>query len=265
MAERERFELSREFLPCTLSKGVPSTTRPSLRRDVFELGRTNRLQSSGVSKELQLRKVALAHYNSSMALFLLTLLNLTADASCLYTVDANSIQINWTAFKTTQKVAVTGSFSEVTLSGELRKVTSFDSFLSQLEGEIDVNAPAKIRTGNVGRDQTLFEKFFALFKKSPIIHGAIHEVKGTESSGEFKLGLSMNEHSLRVPMTYTREEKGGFLGRGVIDLNEFGLSLPLASLHQACEQLHKGPDGISKTWPTVEIRLMATIEKKCTP
>ena len=31
MAERERFELSRRFLPCTLSKGVPSTTRPSLR------------------------------------------------------------------------------------------------------------------------------------------------------------------------------------------------------------------------------------------
>jgi hypothetical protein len=31
MAERERFELSRRFLPCTLSKGVPSATRPSLR------------------------------------------------------------------------------------------------------------------------------------------------------------------------------------------------------------------------------------------
>ncbi len=28
MAERERFELSRGFLPCTLSKGVPSATRP---------------------------------------------------------------------------------------------------------------------------------------------------------------------------------------------------------------------------------------------
>lgn len=31
MAERKRFELLRGFLPCTLSKGVPSTTRPSLR------------------------------------------------------------------------------------------------------------------------------------------------------------------------------------------------------------------------------------------
>jgi hypothetical protein len=31
MAERKRFELLRGLLLCTLSKGVPSTTRPSLR------------------------------------------------------------------------------------------------------------------------------------------------------------------------------------------------------------------------------------------
>ena len=31
MAERERFELSRDVTPCTLSKGVVSATHPSLR------------------------------------------------------------------------------------------------------------------------------------------------------------------------------------------------------------------------------------------
>ena len=191
-------------------------------------------------------------------------LSVRAANHCTFEVDPNSIQIDWTGYKTTQQVAVNGGFTEVTLVGDL-KGSSFESLLGQLEGEVDVKDAAHIRTGNPARDATLFEKFFSLFKKKAHMTGAFKSVKGNEKSGDLQLHLTLNQKTLAVPMSYTRDEKGSFLAKGAIDFKDFGLQKALDSLHKACESLHKGPDGVSKTWPVAEIKLAATITKKCEP
>ena len=182
---------------------------------------------------------------------------------CKFEVDPKAMKIEWTAFKTTQKVPVNGSFTEVVLSGDVAQTTTFEKFLGQMDAEINLTDVTKIKTGNPARDTTLFNSFFSLFKKKPVIKGALREVKGTNKEGEFGLHLTMNQKTLSVPMKYTRDEKGQFMAKGVIDLNDFGLQSAFASLHKACEDLHKGPDGVSKTWTTVEIKISASIAEKC--
>jgi hypothetical protein len=188
-----------------------------------------------------------------------------AEQNCRFALDQNSIQIDWTAFKTSQKVPVTGSFTEVTLVGELEPGKTLAETLDNLEAEILVNRADKIQTDNIARDQTLYQKFFSLFQKKPLIKGAIKKLKGTASAGTFFLDLEMNRKSLAVPMKYTRDAEGSFIAKGGIDLEDFDLGHALANLQKACGVLHRGPDGVSKTWPVVEIKLQAKITENCKP
>jgi polyisoprenoid-binding protein YceI len=188
-----------------------------------------------------------------------------ADEVCHWEVDQNSVQIDWTAFKTNQKVPVNGSFTEVTFFGDLDHGKSLPELLGDLEAEISINSSQKIHTGNPGRDQTLFQKFFKFFSKKALLKGAVKKVKGTASAGTFYLDLEMNQKMLAVPMKYTRNDEGVFVASGQIDLTDFGLDGPLKKLNKACEALHRGADGVSKTWSTVEIKLQANILEKCVP
>ena len=182
---------------------------------------------------------------------------------CTYSIDPHTVHVNWTAFKTTQKVRVAGSFTEVTVTGDLTSSKSLASLLNQLDAEINLTSVDKLNTGNAARDKTLFEKFFSLIKVKPVMKGKLRKTKGTDEKGDVNLVLSMNHKTLSVPMSYTRDDKGALTIKGAIDVNDFGLSGALANLSKACFDLHKGPDGVSKTWPEVEIQLQANVAKTC--
>ncbi len=184
-------------------------------------------------------------------------------APCTYTLDPHSVQVGWTAFKTMQKLEVAGSFTELTLGGELKHLGSLQGLLSQLDAEIPLKTEASISTGNPARDLTLFHHFFEHFKNTTLITGSIHDSKGNDRQGEFQLRLKLNEKEVAVPMSFTRDKKGSFTAKGGMDVLDFGLTQALAHLHETCEVQHKGVDGISKTWPIVEIKLQANIEQKC--
>ena len=183
---------------------------------------------------------------------------------CMISVDPSSIQINWTAFKTMQKLAVKGSFTEVTLIGELEGAT-LTSVLSQLEAEIVVKDASSIRTGNPGRDQTLFQHFFSDFKKGPRFTAAMKDLKGTDQEGDFSFRLSMNQKTRSIPMHYKRSESGIFEATGSLDVLDFGLLTALSDLNKTCEVLHRGPDGVSKTWSQVDLKIVARIGQMCKP
>jgi len=183
--------------------------------------------------------------------------------TCSFKVDPHSIQVGWTAFKTMQKVGVNGTFTHVALTGVLEKKGSLSDLLQQLGALMDLKASTDLSTGNPARDQTLFDHFFKLFKKTALIKGKIRNVKGSNSEGEFDLELSMNQKTLAVPMRFTLSQEGKFEAKGGIDVLDFNLKDAFHDLHQTCEVLHKGTDGVSKTWPTVDLKLSATIAQKC--
>ena len=200
---------------------------------------------------------------SSLTLAVLALNSSAFAEKCNFSVDPGSVQVSWTAFKTMQKVAVNGAFPQVAVKGKLTHQNSMAHLLQQLTAQIEISGPSSIKTGNPGRDQTLFEHFFSHFKKTPTLKGQFLDVKGKEAEGELMLKLSLNEKTKMVPMKYTRDESGTFQATGSIDVLEFGLNDAFDDLHKTCEVLHKGPDGVSKTWPGVDLKIQAKVERKC--
>lgn len=207
-----------------------------------------------------------------LAVVLSSSVALAATDLCKYQIDSNSIQVNWTAFKTNQKAPVAGGFSEVTLAGDLQD-KDLATLLGQLEAEIPVSDAEKIRTGNPARDQTLYQHFFGLIKNKSLLKGVIKSVKVTppapeakldsDTTGTFDLKLTINQKSNYIPFKFALSPDGAFVANGSMNVLDFGLSNALAALHKACEALHTGADGVSKTWPEVDLKLSATIRRSC--
>ena len=186
---------------------------------------------------------------------------------CNYTLDPQSVQVNWTAFKTTQKLPVGGTFKTVSLKNESLKKNkgkrSLHDLLSGIDAQIPVKEVSAISTGNPARDQTLFDHFFNRFKNPTEIHGKIIEIMGSDSEGSLNLEVRLNDKSVKVPLKYTRTTDGHFEAKGELDILGFGLKSAFEELHHNCETLHKGPDGVSKTWSSVDLKLNANVLKKC--
>ncbi len=186
-------------------------------------------------------------------------------AQCQFALDPKTVVTQWTAFKTTEKIAVTGTFAHTKLiqgEGPIRNAR-LDRLLASLQAEIPLTAD-QIKTGNPARDQTLYESFF---KKAgaPSLTGKIRAVKAKgsiEPQGTFELRLQSAKNKISVPFTF--ELKGeDLIAKGSLDVLKFGLSAAFESLHEACKMLHTGPDGVSKTWTTVDLQLSAKVTRIC--
>ena len=73
----------------------------------------------------------------------------------------------------------------------------------------------------------------------------------------------MNDVEQDVPMAMSAGTDGSLILSGSISTDQFMADEALASLNKACFDLHKGADGVSKTWPDVEISVRAKFEKDC--
>src|SRR5205085_111718 len=119
-----------------------------------------------------------------------------AAPDCLYQASDQSLQIQWTAFKTSDKVPVPGSFGKVTLTGKLQAKT-LPKLLEQLRVEIPISGADSIKTNNPARDQTLYDHFFK-YIRGPVKAG-IKKAK----DGTFDLQLTLNGKTKSVPFKYT--------------------------------------------------------------
>lgn len=179
---------------------------------------------------------------------------------CTYSVDPGGIAITWTAFKFTDKTAVNGRFNTMKVSGP----TSASSPIALAEGlsmEID---GLSVETDNPARNATISEFFFGVFKPAGKIQASVAEVKGDESKGTIDMKITMNGVARVVPFTYTATPAGEVEAKGSLDMMDFKLGEAHESIHEACEEQHKGTDGVSKTWTDVGVTLKGKFAKACT-
>jgi hypothetical protein len=186
----------------------------------------------------------------------------TPKSECFYQLDPASVKVTWTAFKTTEKIGVNGNVQGVSVQTP-KKVKSLSALLKGVTASGKFDEVKKSETGNPGRDQTLFDKFFSLLSKKAQFKGGFTQVKGDDQSGKLNLLLSVNGKKGSVPMEYKAGADGVFEATGTFDVMSFGMQKAHASIHQACEELHKGKDGISKTWTEVGLKIVANIQKDC--
>jgi polyisoprenoid-binding protein YceI len=180
-----------------------------------------------------------------------------ADPVCTYTLTPGSVRVGWTAYKTSKKAAVKGEFKTVDVKGP----TSGADVAKMLKATRVTVDPFSSDSGSPERDANLSQYFFHKMEK-PKASGRVLNVQGGES-GTFDLVLTMNGAKRKVAMKYETSPDGNFTASGSFDMLDFGLRTAFDSIHQACLEKHKGEDGVSKTWPDVEVRIAAKVDKKC--
>lgn len=199
----------------------------------------------------------------ALGLSLLPLSAFAAKKECRFVVDTGSVKVAWTAFKTSEKTPVQGTLKDLTFKTPVKGGKSLKAVLAQTKAFGQIDSEKKSDSGNPARDLTLFQKFFSLIASQGKVSGAFTHIKGDEKAGQMDLRLDLNGKARAVTMKYTMNSTGDFEASGEFDMNDYGLEAALASIHKACEELHKGKDGVSKTWPNVGVKLTAKINKDC--
>ena len=159
------------------------------------------------------------------------------------TIVNDSTKVMWTGFKTSDKVAVGGRFTQI----ELKDVKTGNSPEEVLEGVAFSIPVSSLFTDNPDRDSKLKTIFFGTMKNTELLSGILNF-----RNNQLFMTLSMNDVTKQIPLEYTYTDNL-FSMKTTINLNDFGGGTALAAINKACYELHKGPDGVSKTWEIVDI------------
>lgn len=156
----------------------------------------------------------------------------------------DSTKVNWVGFKTTEKVAVAGSFKSI----ELKDTKTGETPEEVLEGAAFTIPVSSLFTNDDVRDSKLKTIFFGALKNTELLSGVLNF-----KEGKCYMTLTMNDVTKEIATEYTFENKL-FTVTSTLNLNEFGGEKAIAAINEACFDLHKGKDGVSKTWELVDIK-----------
>ena len=176
---------------------------------------------------------------------------------CYWQAKNDQIRVDWTAYKTTEKVGVKGEFQQFYYVAG--KGDSLKDFFSGLVFNINVDS---MSTGDVARDKNILYGFFKKALPDKHLKGFVNSVQGDDQSGQLDIVFGFNKKSQIVPLKYSMKESQ-LKATGPLHLKKVDLGAALKSLHKVCYELHKGEDGVSKTWDVVDLEITAEMEKVC--
>lgn len=170
-----------------------------------------------------------------------------------FSIEPKTITVNWTGYKTTDKVAVKGQFKEIEISNIKESGTAVDA-LNGAEFSIPISS---LFTDEPIRDSKLKQLFFGVMDNTLSLTGTLNLSK----DGTGAIDLLMNGVQQKIPVTYIASGQLVEL-EGTMNLDNWNGQAALASINEACFDLHKGPDGISKTWNEVAVNAAVYLRKK---
>jgi len=173
-------------------------------------------------------------------------------STVVYVVNPGATKINWTAYKTTEKVAVKGIFKTITF--DKKEGATAKEALNNLEFSVPVSS---IFSSNEERDGKLVASFFGAMLDTAFLSGKIAFSKNNVCNIE----ITMNGKAQTIPFTYT-ENEGAFVFEGVMNLEKWDALGAIEALNKVCFGLHKGADGVSKTWNDVAIKIETSVTVK---
>lgn len=168
-----------------------------------------------------------------------------------YTIDTSGISILWTAYKFTNKTAVSGTFNTYTFENKKASGT-IETILKKSKLSIST---ATVNSDNPIRDFKLETCFFKVFNTTEI---RADITKAIEREGV--IDLKMNRISKKIPFTYDIAKDTIRLFAN-LNLTNWKGEEALKTLNTQCYELHKGADGISKLWPNVDVVIKIPVNK----
>jgi len=157
--------------------------------------------------------------------------------------------INFTAYKTTDKVPVGGKFQKVDILSGGEGATVKEA-INNTEFSIPVSS---IFTKDTSRDFKIRKYFFGVMDNTKLLSGKLMLTDEKNGVAEIK----MNGVTEKVDFTYTIVGNV-FNMQGTMDITKWNAVKALNSLNLICKDLHKGADGISKTWSEVALNITST-------
>lgn len=161
-----------------------------------------------------------------------------------YVIDAKTSTLKWTAYKTTDKVPVIGKFNEIIIENA-QKGASVKEVVNGAKFKIPASS---IFTDNEERDNKLKQFLFGVMNATVHITGTVELVEKNQGFVQ----ITMNGITEKMPITYKITDQLVNIS-GVMNLDDWKAQSALESLNKACLDLHKGGDGISKTWNDVKL------------
>jgi hypothetical protein len=162
----------------------------------------------------------------------------------VYTISPEDTKITWTAYKTTEKVPVSGSFNKIIIENKKSGATAMEA-LNELKFNLPINS---IFSQSALRDGKIKKFFFGTMLSTAAIEGTIY----LENSTSGNVRITMNGISNDLPITYNLDGQSVHM-EAVLNLDNWKAQLALEALNEVCEDLHSGSDGIAKTWSDVKI------------
>ncbi len=178
----------------------------------------------------------------------------TEEQKCFYSLNQDSYELNFTAYKTTGKVPVGGSFNEVSFTaGESEDM---EGAITSIEFEINTSS---VETNDEGRNAKIAEHFFGTIN-TPTITGSVKSIDA--DAGSAVVTIKMNGISFDVNGDFSMEGEN-FSFKADIDVQKWNGVAGIEALNEVCEDLHKGDDGVSVLWQNVDISFSGGLKKDC--
>jgi hypothetical protein len=176
-----------------------------------------------------------------------------AETTEMFNLIKDSTKVSFTAYKTTEKLPVGGKFLKINIS----KTNSGSTALEALNGtEFSIPVSSLFTNDPTGtRDPKLLEFFFGALKDTELISGVVI-VEGDKSS----IDVTLNGETQNILLAH--EIDGNKITfTGIMELENWNAMNAVASINKACEILHTGKDGVSKTWSEVAVKAEVILQK----
>ncbi len=181
---------------------------------------------------------------------------LEAASSKKFSLVKDSTKVSFTAYKTTEKLPVGGKFTKINIKETNEGSTAFQA-LNGTTFSIPVTSLfTNDATGT--RDPKILEFFFGVMENTELISGEF------KVSGEDKcsIDVTLNGKTQNIPLDHTLTGDNSYSFSGVMDLENWDALNAVASINKACEALHTGKDGVSKTWSEVAVHAEVLLQEK---
>ncbi|AKP51500.1 hypothetical protein [Cyclobacterium amurskyense] len=173
-----------------------------------------------------------------------------------FTLVEDSTKVSFVAYKTTDKAPVGGQFTKI-------NVTNFGEGATALEAmngtKFSIPVSSLFTNDATGtRDPKILEFFFGVMENTELISGVFKVEGGNKCS----IDVTLNGTTQNIPLEYSTVNDTQFIFDGVMELENWNALDAVASINKACEALHTGKDGVSKTWSEVAVHAEVLLEKK---
>ncbi|WP_031444107.1 YceI family protein [Arenibacter algicola] len=181
---------------------------------------------------------------------------LEAAPSEKFSLVTDSTKVSFTAYKTTEKLPVGGKFTKINITNTTEGATAMEA-LNGTTFNIPVSSLfTNDATGT--RDPKILEFFFGVMDNTELISG-VFKVEGEDNCS---IDVTLNGKTANIPLDHEMSGDNSYSFSGVMNLENWDALNAVASINKACEVLHTGKDGVSKTWSEVAVHADVLLQEK---